>query len=462
MYGYHADDMIGRPIAMIVAPEEREALRAMHDRIAKGERVAHFESRRFARDGRALDVSLSLSPIRDAAGQVVGIAAIERDVTAQKRAAQALARSQASLANAQRIAHLGNWDWDIRANELAWSDEIYRIFGVEPGAFEATYDAFLAFVHPADRDAVQRAVTGALDDGTEYAIDHRIVRPDGGERIVHEQAEVARDAAGRPLRMCGTVQDITELRRAQAEAAARAADLAKERELSALKSDFVNSVSHELRSPLTAIVGYGELLEDQVAGPLNADQAGFVQRLGLAALQLQRLVDDLLDAARIDAGTFKLRLEPCDPGLQVREVLAQLAPQLDAAGLTLEADVVPAPRPVLCDSQRIGQVLTNLIGNAIKFTPKGGTITVRLRWDAAGARFEVRDTGVGIAPEDVPKLFQRFGQLAAGKKRGGTGLGLAISKTIVVAHGGEIGVESAPGTGSTFWFSLPHAPSPQA
>ncbi len=139
------------------------------------------------------------------------------DITEQRRAERSLRRSRESLANAQRIARLGNWDWDIADNSLFWSDEIYRIFGVAPHAFEATYDAFLGFVHPEDRDRVDDSVRRALEADAAYDLDHRIVRPDGEVRIVHERAEVVRDAEGRPVRMRGTVQDVTEIRLAESE-----------------------------------------------------------------------------------------------------------------------------------------------------------------------------------------------------------------------------------------------------
>ena len=455
LYGYREDEMIGRSIFPIIPPEPHEALRSAHERTLKGEHVAPFETRRLTRGGRAVDVSACLSAIRDERGRLLGIAAIERDVTSARRAAQALAQSEASLANAQRIAHLGNWDWDIGTNELSWSAEIYRVFGVEPTRFGATYDAFLALVHPEDRPLVTAAVEQALVDGRPYALDHRLIRPDGEVRIVHEQGEVTRSGNGEPLRMSGTVQDVTSLRQAQAEVVQRSAELARERELSAQKSQFVNSVSHELRTPLTAIFGYAELLEDEVAGSLTPEQATFVARLEDGARQLRRLVDDLLDAARLDAGTFRLQLERADPALRIRDVLADLAPAIAAAGLVTSIAVPVGEGELALDPQRIGQVVANLVGNALKFTPPGGTISVCLRWEPTCARCEVQDTGPGIAPEDLPLLFKRFSQLAAGKARGGTGLGLSISKGIIEAHGGEIGVESQPGQGSTFWFTLP-------
>ena len=164
--------------------------------------------------GRDLTVRLHAAPYRDAAEAITGCLVIFEDVTAQTKVAAALAESEARLTKSQEIAHLGHWDWDITAGTLHWSDEVYRIFGVAPQEFGATYEAFMRFVHPGDRTAVQGAVDAALDAGEPYAIDHRVMRHDGSQRWVHEQGEVFRDDAGRPIRMMGVVQDITEQRRA--------------------------------------------------------------------------------------------------------------------------------------------------------------------------------------------------------------------------------------------------------
>jgi signal transduction histidine kinase len=247
-----------------------------------------------------------------------------------------------------------------------------------------------------------------------------------------------------------------ERKRAEEVALQRTLELQKAKELDQLKSGFVNAVSHELRTPLTSILGYAEFLEDHVGGDLTQDQAQFVQQIQDSAGRLSRLVDDLLDFARIDAGTFKLKLETVDLTPKIREIVTSFLPQAASAHLELTLEVPEKPMTLRVDPQRIGQVVANLLSNALKFTPKGGHVTVRALPAEKGVRVEVEDSGEGIPSEDLPKLFQRFSQLERGVRKGGTGLGLSISKALVEAHGGQIGVISEPGRGATFWFTLPY------
>ncbi|MBM3268436.1 MAG: HAMP domain-containing protein [Candidatus Sericytochromatia bacterium] len=252
--------------------------------------------------------------------------------------------------------------------------------------------------------------------------------------------------------LIGVATDVTDRKRLEDELKEQYEKL---KELDRLKSQFINAVSHDLRTPLTSVRGYAEFLEDEVGGPLGPDQKHFVEQIQLAILRLERLVDDLLDFARIEAGMFRLSVTQADLGAKVVEIVESMRPQAEQVGVALHvADAGPLPE-VRMDAQRIGQVLTNFLTNAIKFTPRGGRVEVRLRREDGSVVCEVRDSGIGIAAEDLPKLFRRFSQLAEGQARGGTGLGLAISKAIVEAHGGCTGVRSEIGAGSTFWFALP-------
>ncbi len=251
------------------------------------------------------------------------------------------------------------------------------------------------------------------------------------------------------------VQDITD--RVEALDALRQANVELEKANRA-KSEFVATVSHEIRTPLNGVIGLTSLLRGT---PLSPQQQEYVAALQTSGETLLRLIDDLLDFSKIEAGQLTLEARPFDPRRLVGEVAGLFATEAGAKGLNLCADVDPAvPAALVGDAGRLRQVLLNLVGNALKFTAQGEVgIRVTLEEESAeGAllRVEVRDTGIGIAPEMQVRLFEPFTQADASTTRryGGTGLGLAIAKRLVEAMGGQIGVESTPGQGSTFWLTL--------
>ncbi|HEY9900659.1 MAG TPA: ATP-binding protein [Pantanalinema sp.] len=230
------------------------------------------------------------------------------------------------------------------------------------------------------------------------------------------------------------------------------------KELDRLKSNFVNSVSHELRTPLTSIRGYAEFLEEGIGGLLTSDQTRFVWQIQMASQRLEGLLNDLLDFARIEAGTFTLRHSEHELATSTQEIVESFRPLAEDSRVSIRLETPDTPLIAWVDPQRIAQVLTNLLSNAVKFSPPGGVVRVRLLDEGDRVRCEIEDQGEGIAEADLPRLFLRFSQLEAGLKKGkGTGLGLNISKVLVEAHGGEIGVRSAPDKGACFWFTLPKA-----
>ncbi|HEY9899795.1 MAG TPA: ATP-binding protein [Pantanalinema sp.] len=317
-------------------------------------------------------------------------------------------------------------------------------------------------LHPDDRAAVVKQCQESTDAGRDHRLSYRMIGADGRTLWINDHVRVLTDQSGRPTQLRGIMLDVTqqhaleaERARLQGEEQASRAEAAAAKKLDRLKDELLQSVSHELRTPLTSIFGYSEFLEEGTAGALNAQQGEYVQQIRAASLQLERLVDDLLDNARISAGTFRLNLAPSDLGRQIREAVRALRLRAAEAGVRLEVELAPGDLTLAMDPQRIQQVLTNLIANALKFTPREGRITVRARREGQRLHCEVQDTGIGIAPEDLPKLFQRFAQLEAGRRERGTGLGLSISKALVEAHGGTIGVFSQKGKGTTFWFTLP-------
>ena len=228
------------------------------------------------------------------------------------------------------------------------------------------------------------------------------------------------------------------------------------READRHKDEFLAVISHELRTPLNFIMGFASVLQDEIQGPLGAEQHTSVAKIMAGADRMLRLVNDLLDLSKIQAGKFELEREPAHLATIAQVAAAEARPAAELKQIALDV-AVPQDLEAVLDGHRVRQVLDNLVGNAIKFSPPGSTVTVRARTHGENLLVEVVDNGPGIAEADRPKLFERFRQLDMSLTRasGGSGLGLAIAKSLVEAHGGTIGVSSRLGEGSTFWFTLP-------
>lgn len=302
-----------------------------------------------------------------------------------------------------------------------------------------------------------------------------------GERILSITSVPVLDAADRVVQVVSVYRDITELYHLTEDLERRVQDrtdeLAQERDrlmlsnqklekaledlrnLDQLKGTFVNAISHDLRIPLTGITGYAEFLEDEIGGPLTEQQQVYAREIQLAAARMTRLLNDLLDYARIEAGKLTVELRTIELTELLRGAVATFLPAAEKKGLRLVLDLQPAIPAVWADADRVLQIVSNLLSNAIKFTPAGGEVRVRALSEDAVVAIEVSDTGPGIPPEVLPHLFERFFQTEAGIKAGGTGLGLSVSKSLVEAQGGTMSVESKPGEKTTFRFTLPKAVS---
>ena len=376
--------------------------------------------------------------------------AIER-----KQADEELKRSEERLAVAQKIAHVGSWEWDVISNEIIWSDEQYRLLGFAPRAFTPTTDLGLASVHPDDRALMRAWMESVLANKKSSELDNRIVRPNGEVRALHTQATTILDDSGNILRFVGTSQDVTECKQAEVELrnAKEAAEGANR-----AKSEFLANMSHEIRTPMNGVLGMTGLLLDT---PLTKEQQKFAETIQLSGEALLVIVNDILDFSKIEAGKLELDIVDMDLAHVVRGTVGLLKGTAKGKGLELGASIDwEVPILLRGDRGRLRQVLINLLGNAIKFTARG---EVRLHIalereseETASLRFQITDTGIGINLETQARLFQAFTQADGSTTRryGGTGLGLAICKELVEKMGGEIGVESRSGGGSTFWFTV--------
>jgi PAS domain S-box-containing protein len=391
---------------------------------------------------------------------------VRREAEAMGQAKDQLRRSEQVLAEAGEMAHLGAW-WidlenpeDLNANRLQWSDEVYRIFGYEPGGIEATNALFFEHVHPDDRGRITAAVARAMAERAPYSLEHRIVRPDGTERIVHEHAQIVCDERGQPRRIVGAVQDITERKRMELEltAARLAAEGAKAQaeEASRAKDRFLAVLSHELRTPLTPVLAGVALVQQDARLP-----PAMRQRLELIRRNVEleaRLIDDLLDLTRIARGKVDLDRRRIELGTIIERAVEVCRPDIEARGLHFEVDHGPGGHVIEADAGRLQQVFWNILKNAVKFTPHGGRVALRCRRDDDQVVVEVSDSGIGIAPEAFVHIFDAFAQAdrTIARQFGGLGLGLAISRALVEMHGGSIAAHSSgPGQGATFTIRLP-------
>lgn len=404
-----------------------------------------------------------VSVARDEHGQVSRLLGVSMDITDRRRADEQRERTARELAEAQRIAHLGSWNLDLVNNALTWSDEIYRIFEIDPDRFGASYEAFLNAIHPDDRDLVNSAYSASVKSRLPYDIVHRLRMEDGRIKYVHEKCETYYADDGRPLRSAGTVHDITDRKQAEdeirqlnqqleARVVQRTAQLEESnRELEA----FAYSVSHDLRTPLRAIDGYRGLLESRIGGLLDDESRRYLESISRGATRMGRLIDDLLAYSRM--GRAGLMRGPVDMGALVREVVEELSPLAATRDVRWHIEGLPQATG---DRPMLRLVLQNLLSNALKFTATRATanVTVGSRDEGAETVFHVRDNGVGFDMQYAGKLFGVFQRLHGVEEFEGIGIGLAKVRRIIDLHGGRTWAEGQVNQGATFCFSLPQRP----
>jgi PAS domain S-box-containing protein len=372
-----------------------------------------------------------------------------------------LSRLHDRLAEAQRVAHVGSWEWDVQGNSIWWSDELFRLFRV-PRDRPRSYESYLDLLHPDDRTKVESAVGKALADHRPFSFEHRLIWPDGSVRIIQSDGHVMTNAHGVVVRLVGTGRDITDIRRAEEERLERIREHAarvEAEDANRAKDEFLATLSHELRTPLNAALGWAHMLRDTLETPASRHRA--VDAI-LRNLQAQsRLVSDMMDLSHITLRTLRLEQAPVNMVEVVEGAIDSVSGAAAARQITIRATIPPDAVYVLGDDGRLQQVVANLLSNSTKFSAEGGTVAVELTANDHQVQLRVEDEGHGIEPSFMPYLFERFRQAdsSATRQHGGLGLGLAIARHLVEAHGGRIDAANRPTGGAVFTVTLPSAPA---
>ena len=495
MFGYTAAEAIGKSIRMLIPMHLQSEEDTVLAKIRAGQMIDHYETVRLRKDGALLNISLTVSPIRDDTGTVVGASKIARDVTERTRLLAA-AREQAvvteklgevgalvastldrdtivqkvtDIAREVTTAEFGAFFYNVRDPKSGDAYMLYTLSG-------APQEAFADFPHPRATavfgPTFRGEATVRLDDVTK---DPRYGKnapyhgmPPGHLPVRSYLAVPVRGASGDVLGGLffghSAVGVFTEQHERLAEGISAWASVALEnarlyveaRDANRMKDEFLAVLSHELRTPLNAIVGYARLLRGGILPPEKAERG--LETLERNATWLTQIVEDVLDVSRIVAGKIRLNVQPVEMPLVLDNAVATVQPAADAKGVRIQTLIDSGVGPVAGDPDRLQQVAWNLLANAVKFTPKHGRVQVRLESVNSHVEIVVSDTGLGIRPEFLPYVFEPFRQAEAGttRKTGGLGLGLAIVKHIVEMHGGTVDAASGgDGTGATFRVRLP-------
>lgn len=486
LLGYDAEELVGKDTpALFHVPEEVAArgveLSEEYAQTIDGFRVlthkpelegAEIREWTYAhKDGSRFPVTLVVTSMRDTDGVLSGYLGIAVDITERKAAEKELAASLKTtleqrselmavhdqLVMAAEVAELGVWSWTLADNNLQWNDRMFEFYG-QPLTLRNTglsYMHWYSRVHPEDVVAAAAKLNAAVEGTDVYDTIFRVVRPDGQIRFIQAGAQIERSPNGAALRVTGINRDITVQRELESHLlhAKEQADAG-----SAAKSAFLANMSHEIRTPMNAVLGMLQLVQNT---DLNGRQLDYVTKAQTAAKSLLGLLNDILDYSKIEAGKLQLDVHP----FELEPLMRDLAVVLTGNQGDKEVEVMfdldsNLPNDLIGDSLRLQQVLINLAGNALKFTLEGQVVVsveqLRRTENAVSLRIAVSDTGIGISPEQLQRIFEGFTQAEASTSRrfGGTGLGLVICKRLVTLMGGELQVESKQGVGSRFWFDI--------
>jgi PAS domain S-box-containing protein len=454
--GYTNEQLVGMNVNDVTHPDDVPAVgEALADLLSGSATTYAVEKRYLTASGAVVWAASSASLVRNEDGSPLHVISQIEGITTRKEQRKVLFDERRRLHAAQTVGQVGSWEMDPVTRDVTWSDTLFRLYGLDPDAFDGRAATSVSRIHPDDVAEVQAALDASVETGTSFSVRHRATRADNGQErwFIASGAPVIEE--GRTVSIAGAVIDVTSEVRA-AEELAQARDMAVE--ASRLKSAFLATMSHEIRTPMNAVIGMTAMLLETTLGTEQRELLEIVRTSGDALLVI---INDILDFSKIEAGGLVLEQEPFDLRVCVEDSIDLLVVSSEAKGLELIGDLDNRLPPlVVGDATRLRQVLVNLLGNAVKFTARGQVVLAATSEDDSDGTIRLRvlvaDTGIGIAPDRMDSLFESFVQGDASTTRlyGGTGLGLAISRRLVEAMGGQLTARSEPGLGSTFSFSI--------
>lgn len=454
IFGWTKEQAIGNELYSIILPDKYQKQHSAD--FKKSLKLGQLRKFGIATEVTAINakgiefpIEISISMLQHN-GQIEFTAFI-RDLTQLKKDKQDLVKSEESLKNAQMVAHLGSWDLDIINNELTWSEEVYRIFEYDT-TLDPSYNYYLNTIHKDDRDRVHKSYLDSVERKTEYSIEHRMMMKDGRVKYILKQGKSEYSEQGEAIRSYGSVLDITERKEYELKLIQLKMDADK---ANRTKSKFLANMSHELRTPMHGILSFSSFGIKKIDTVERRKLGEYFFNIQVSGQRLLVLLNDLLDLSKIESGKIKLNIKEGDLGAVFNSCYIEQQQRIKDSNLTININI---SSPVIgqFDSDRIGQVITNLFSNSIKFTPEGGIITVTIENRNDELSFILQDQGVGIPEGELEDVFDAFIQSSkTDTGAGGTGLGLAICKNIIDQHNGKIWSENHPNGGALFQFSIP-------
>lgn len=441
LFNYTAAEVTGKSLNELTLPADLKAVLENVDKVINHKTEQIVDTIQVYQNGQPIILDVMLSPVKDAGGSLIGVSAIARDITERKKAEETIRLAEERHRIALESGKMGAWDWNIAENKVIWNNQHFTMLGLTPKQEILASNYFMQFVHPDDKEAAIAAVRKAIEEQNSYELEFRIVQADSGRlKWVNSYGSVVEKNGNKATRMAGVIYDSTD-----------------RKQLEQQKDEFIAVASHELKTPLTSIKIYTQILSEIFQRASDPEKSKLAKDLDGQVDRLIELTRSLLDTTKITEGELDIKSERFNIRILIMEQLNILQHTTQIHSLLL---LPGADETVVADRERIGQVLVNLISNAIKYSPNGGEIIITCTKEENNLNISVTDSGIGIADQIQSKVFDRFfrANYIQQKFFSGVGLGLYITAGIIRRHGGTVSVKSKLNEGSVFSFTLPIIP----